>query len=79
MTNTEKLLALGAYSCAGDLIWKNKVMGQLRDGDLVLTEEGKAALAMDVTDVEVKSETKRKAKPKAEPAPLDLDDILEAE
>ena len=80
MSNVDKLVALGAYSCGGELLWKNRVMGQLRNGDLVLTEDGKQALAMDVTDVEVK-EDRPKRKPKVEKvetpvAELTMDDIL---
>ena len=80
MSNVDKLVALGAYSCGGELLWKNRVMGHLRNGDLVLTEDGKQALAMDVTDVEVK-EDRPKRKPKAEKvetpvAELTMDDIL---
>ena len=52
MNNLEKLLALGAEVVAGDLIWKHKHLGSLRNGDLTLTEEGVKAL--DIVDVEVK-------------------------
>jgi hypothetical protein len=62
MTNTDKLLALGAYSCGGDLIWKQKVVGRMRDGDLILTEDGVEALAMDVTDVVAKEDKPKAAK-----------------
>lgn len=62
MTNTDKLIALGAYSCGGDLIWKNKVVGRMRDGDLQLTEDGVEALAMDVTDVVAKEDKPKAAK-----------------
>ena len=80
MSNVDKLAALGAYSCGGELLWKHRVMGYLRNGDLVLTEDGKQALAMDVTDVEVK-EDRPKRKPKVEKvetpvAELTMDDIL---
>lgn len=68
MSNVDKLVALGAYSCAGDLLWKGKVMGQLRNGELILTEDGKEALAMDVTDVVAKEDVKP-AKPAAKTAP----------
>lgn len=52
MTNLEKLLALGAEIVTGDLIWKHKHLGYLRNGELFLTEEGTKAL--DIVDVEVK-------------------------
>jgi hypothetical protein len=74
MSNVDKLLALGAYSCGGDLIWKNKVMGHMRDGDFVLTEEGKAVLAMDIEDVEVKQDKpKRGRKPSLSEPEIELD------
>ena len=44
MSNIEKLLSLGAYSCAGDLILGRKIVGHLRNGDLVLTDDGKTVL-----------------------------------
>jgi hypothetical protein len=80
----EKLMALGAESCGGDLIWKRKLMGKMRNGVLDLTADGEAALAMDVTDVEVKEDKpKRKAKAAAPvveaPEPeviLDMADLL---
>lgn len=78
MSNADKLVALGAYSCAGDLMWKGKVMGQLRNGDLILTADGLSALSMDVTDVVAKEDRPKRARaPKAEPAPeLSVDDLL---
>ena len=33
MTNLEKLLALGAEIVTGDLIWKHKHLGYLRNGE----------------------------------------------
>jgi hypothetical protein len=71
MSNFEKLTALGAESVGGDLIWKHKVLGHFRNGDLQLTEEGVKALEID--DVVVK-EDKPKRKPKAEkPAELEVE------
>lgn len=64
MSQIDKLVALGAYSCGGDLMWKNKVLANLRDGEMYLTDEGKSVLAADIEDVAVKSETKRTRKPK---------------
>lgn len=52
MTNLEKLQALGAEIVTGDLIWKHKHLGYLRNGELFLTDEGTKAL--DIVDVEVK-------------------------
>lgn len=80
MSNLEKLIAKGAYSCAGELLFKNKVMGKLRDGEFYISEDGMAEL--EIEDVEVK-EVKPKAKkakleaPKAELSTEDeLTDLL---
>lgn len=80
MSNLEKLIAKGAYSCAGELLFKNKVMGKLRDGEFYISEDGMAEL--EIEDVEVK-EVKPKVKkvkldtPKAELSTEDeLTDLL---
>lgn len=87
MSNFEKLTALGADVVGGDLIWKHKVLGRFRDGDLVLTEDGLKALEID--DAPVKEDAPkpaargvRKSKavepapaPVVEPEALDLGDI----
>lgn len=70
MSNLDKLLELGAYSCAGDLIFKNKVVGILRDGDLHLSDDGRKLLDMDISDAVVVSETTQ-----APAAPVALDDV----
>ena len=54
MSNFEKLTALGADVVGGDLIFKHKVLGRFRNGDLILTEEGVKML--DVEDVAVKED-----------------------
>ena len=61
MSNFEKLTALGADVVGGDLIYKHKVLGHFRDGDLHLTEEGQKMLEID--DVVVKEDV-----PAAKPA-----------
>ena len=68
MSNLDKLVAKGAYSCGGELLFKNKVMGTLRNGEFFISDEGKAEL--EVLDVDAK-EAKPRAKktPKTEPAP----------
>lgn len=68
----QKMLDMGASSVAGDLMFKNKVLGTSRNGVFSITPEGEAFLAID--DVEVKQDApKAAAKPKkakaAEPAP----------
>lgn len=59
MSNLEKLLAKGAYSAAGDIIFKNKSLGQMRNGVFAINEAGLAEL--EIEDVEVK-EVKPRAK-----------------
>lgn len=62
MSNLDKLVAKGAYSCGGELLFKNKVMGTLRNGEFFISDEGKAEL--EVMDVDAKE-----AKPRAKKAP----------
>ena len=61
MSNFEKLTAMGADIVGGDLVFKHKVLGHFRNGDLHLTEEGNKMLEVD--DVEVKED--KAAKPAA--------------
>lgn len=84
MNNLEKLLALGAEVVAGDVLWKHKHLGSLRNGDLTLTEEGVKAL--DIVDVEVKEVVEpaapkrgRKKAAEVEDAPAAADDVQPAE
>lgn len=60
----QKMLDMGADSVAGDVIFKNKVLGTSRNGVFSITPEGEAFLAID--DVEVKQEVPKAA---AEPKP----------
>lgn len=79
MTNLDKLISLGAYSCAGDLILGRKIVGHLRDGDLVLTDDGKRVIEQDVEDAVVVREKPKRGRAKAdqEQAGLpNLDDLL---
>ena len=78
MDDVEKLLALGAESVAGDLLWKHKVMGTSRNGVFQVTPEGLAAL--EIVDVEVKviePKPKKTKKVEAAEAPA-ADATLEA-
>lgn len=60
MSNLEKLVAKGAYSAAGDIIFKNKVLGQMRNGAFVINDAGLAELEIEDADVkEVKPRAKR--------------------
>lgn len=62
MSNLDKLVAKGAYSCGGELLFKNKVMGSLRNGEFHISEAGLAELQVD--DVEVKEVKPRGRKAK---------------
>ena len=77
MSNADKLIAVGAQVVGGDLIYKHKVLGHFRNGDLHLTDEGQKMLEID--DVVVKEDvpkttrparrTAKAAAPAAEPTP----------
>lgn len=69
MSNYDKLKALGADIVGGDLIWKHKVLGSFRNGDLVLTEDGLAALEIEDAVVVTKPAAKKAKKADAAPAP----------
>lgn len=77
MSNLDKLVELGAYSCAGDLIFNNKLVGTLRSGDLHLTDEGRKLLNMDISEAVVISETLTTTTVEipVEAAPAALDDV----
>lgn len=77
MSNLDKLVAKGAYSCGGELLFKNKVMGQLRNGEFFISDAGKAEL--EISDVEIKEVKPRNPKkPKAEPT-MDAVDTINAD
>ena len=77
MSNLDKLVAKGAYSCGGELLLKNKVMGQLRYGEFFISAAGKAEL--EISDVEVKEVKPRSPKKaKAEPT-MDAVDTINAD
>lgn len=77
MSILERLLAKGAYSCAGDLILRNVTMGHFRNGDFTPTAEGlKEVEIEDVEVVEVKAPRRKKADLADEAAGLvDIDNI----
>lgn len=81
MSTVDKLLAAGAHSVGGDILWKHKVVGTTRNGVFQITKDGEELLALDITDVEPKAKTKpaRKAKvaEPAEDAPPVRDDSLD--
>lgn len=62
----QKMLDMGASSVAGDLMFKNKVLGTMRNGVFSITPEGEEFLAID--DVVVKQDAPKAAAPKAKKA-----------
>lgn len=80
MSNMDRLMAEGAYSCAGALVLRNVEVGTLRDGDLHLTEAGKDLLAKldDVTDVVVKAPKGKKKAEVVEPTQDEAEAALDA-
>jgi hypothetical protein len=63
MSNFDKLAALGAECVGGDVVYKHKLLGRVRNGDLQLTEDGLKML--DVEDVVVKEDKPKRTKAKA--------------
>ena len=61
MSNADKLIAAGAQVVGGDLIYKHKVLGHFRNGDLHLTDEGQKMLEID--DVVVKEDVPKTTRP----------------
>ena len=84
MSNLDRLLAEGAYTCAGSVIRNNVDFGSLSNGELVLTPAGKAFLDKieGVTDVAVKAPRASKKKAEAvvvdEPTAEDAEAALDA-
>ena len=76
MSNLEKLIAKGAYSAAGDLVFKNKVLGQMRNGTFVINDAGLAEL--EIEDVEVKEVKPRAKRIKAETEAPESDESVQA-
>lgn len=62
MSNAAKMIEMGASCVGGSLLYKNKLLGNIVNGDLHLTDEGKAFLAADISDAVIKSETPKKPK-----------------
>lgn len=79
MNNLERLLEKGAQAVGGDLILRHKVMGQFRNGDFFVSEDG--LLELDVVDIidakEVKTPKAAKAKKVEAPAAADGDVTIE--
>lgn len=60
MSNLDKLLERGAQAVGGDLILRHKVVGQFRNGDFFVTEDG--LLELDTVEVVAKEVKAPKAK-----------------
>lgn len=65
MSNVDKLISLGAECVGGDLVWKHKLLGRIRNGDLQLTEEGVKTL--EIEDVVVKEDKPKRGLKKSTP------------
>lgn len=79
MSNFEKLVAAGAEIVGGDLILKHKVVGQFRNGDLLITEDGLAALAVDDVEFKEVEPARAKGRKKAVETPVDPEGDIEIE
>ena len=73
MDKVEQLIAKGAQIVGGDLVLRNKAMGQFRMGNFLMTPEGEAELA--ITDVEVKEAGTRKPRARKDEPAAPSDDI----
>jgi hypothetical protein len=69
MSNLDKLIERGAIAVGGDLILRHKVMGQFRNGDFFVSEDG--LLELDVEEVVAKPRRKKAE----EAAPDAADDV----
>jgi len=81
MSNLDRFLAEGGYTCAGSLIHRNREVGVLRDGELQLNDAGREALAKldGVTDVVVKApKGKKKVEVGVEPTQDEAEAALDA-
>lgn len=65
MSNLEKFMERGADCVAGSIILRGKTMANVRNGDLILTEDGLAELEID--EVPVRTTPKPAAKTQKPP------------
>ena len=73
MSNLDQLLERGAQIVGGDLILRHKVVGQFRNGDFFVTEDGLLELdTVEVVAKEVKAPKPKKAAAPAESAEGDV-------
>lgn len=78
MSDIDTLLARGAQSVAGDIVFKNKSMGRLIDGAFVPSADGLAEL--DTIDVDADEKPARKARTKkADASAVEPDDITDVD
>jgi len=73
MTDFEKLVALGAEVVGGGLFLKHEALGYFRNGELILTDEGRKLLVADsmLSDASL-PRAPRAGRKKAEAVALDL-------
>lgn len=81
MSNLEKFMERGADCVAGSIILRGKTMANVRNRDLILTEDGLAELEVDEVPVRMTPKPAAKAAkgvkaPKADPVPEVEDDLL---
>lgn len=69
MSNLDKLIERGAQAVGGDLILRHKVVGQFRNGDFFVTEDG--LLELDTVEVVAKEVKAPKGKKAAAEAPAE--------
>lgn len=79
-------LERGAQCVGGDLILRQKVVGQYRNGSLIVTDDGKAELEIDEVEAVEAAAPKaprkaraKAAKPDADEDLTDLDGLVEGE
>lgn len=76
MSNLDKLLERGAQACGGDLILRHKVVGQFRNGEFYVTEDGLLELdTVEVVAKEVKAPKAKKAKDEVQETPAVESDV----
>jgi hypothetical protein len=77
MSNLEKFMERGADCVAGSIILRGKTMANVRNGDLILTEDGLAELEVD--EVPVRMTPKPAAKTAKAPKATKVDPVPEVE
>jgi len=76
--NVSIFLARGAECVGGSLILKNKTLGNFRNGEILITDEGRAELEIEEIEFKEVVEAPKPKKPKKIEPPVEqtLDDLL---